>query len=160
MIPVDLRALNEATKKCESPIERLLLPHLATMPLAFTDPDQTGCYLTDHPHVRLAVQPYVDTLAPFRPDFTVLVTLPGFQPVRLVIEADGHDFHEKTKEQAARDKARDRSFAGAGWVVARFTGSEIHESPRGVALQVADMLLNLIATQAHDAGVANSRSVA
>lgn len=44
----------------------------------------------------------------------------------LVIECDGHDFHEKTKEQAKRDKQRDRDCLLAGYNVMRFTGSEIY----------------------------------
>lgn len=43
----------------------------------------------------------------------------------IVIECDGHDFHEKTKEQAQNDKARDRNLQAAGFRVYRFTGSEI-----------------------------------
>ena len=44
---------------------------------------------------------------------------------RLAIELDGHDFHERTKEQAQRDKARDRALTEAGYRVLRFTGSEV-----------------------------------
>ena len=43
----------------------------------------------------------------------------------VVVECDGHDFHQKTKEQAAHDKKRDRWFTKKGMVVLRFTGSEI-----------------------------------
>lgn len=56
---------------------------------------------------------------------------------KLAVECDGHDFHERTKEQAARDKSRDRRLARCGVVtVLRFTGSEIHENPRACAEEV------------------------
>jgi len=42
-----------------------------------------------------------------------------------IVECDGHDFHEKTKEQAKHDKQRDRDFITAGYIVMRFTGSEV-----------------------------------
>jgi very-short-patch-repair endonuclease len=42
------------------------------------------------------------------------------------IECDGHDFHEKTKEQAQRDKARDRFLTAEGFKILRFTGTEIY----------------------------------
>ena len=42
-----------------------------------------------------------------------------------IIECDGHDFHEKTKEQAQRDKQRDRNILANGMYVMRYTGSEI-----------------------------------
>jgi REase_MTES_1575 len=45
--------------------------------------------------------------------------------VHLAVECDGHDFHEKTKEQAEHDKKRDRDLQSMGWSVARFTGAEI-----------------------------------
>lgn len=55
---------------------------------------------------------------------------------RLVIECDGHDFHERTKEQAARDRSRDRSLNNDGYDVFRFTGSEIWRDPWGCADQI------------------------
>lgn len=48
---------------------------------------------------------------------------------RFVVECDGHDFHEKTKDQAARDKRRDRQLTAAGFTVVRFTGREIWADP-------------------------------
>ena len=45
------------------------------------------------------------------------------------IELDGHDFHERTKEQAKRDKERDRAFQRAGWTVVSFSGSEVWADP-------------------------------
>lgn len=44
---------------------------------------------------------------------------------RLVVEIDGHDFHERTKEQAKKDKERDRFLQSKNYQVFRFTGSEI-----------------------------------
>ncbi len=55
---------------------------------------------------------------------------------RAAIEADGHDFHERTKEQARRDKARDRDLVGAGWEVIRFTGSDIYRDAEACVAEV------------------------
>lgn len=52
--------------------------------------------------------------------------------VKLIVECDGHDFHEKTKQQAKRDKKRDRTLMAMGYHVMRFTGSEIWNDPRKV----------------------------
>lgn len=57
---------------------------------------------------------------------------------KLVIECDGHDFHERTKEQAARDRSRDRKLVTQGYTVFRFTGSELWRDPIGCAEQVID----------------------
>jgi very-short-patch-repair endonuclease len=44
---------------------------------------------------------------------------------RLIIECDGHEFHEKTKEQVARDKKRERFLQDCGYRIHRYSGSEI-----------------------------------
>lgn len=54
----------------------------------------------------------------------------------IVVECDGHEFHEKTKQQAARDKARDRAIQCEGYRVFRFTGSEIWRNPIVCAQEV------------------------
>ncbi len=43
----------------------------------------------------------------------------------IAIYCDGHDFHEKTPEQAFRDRNIDRELQSMGFRVLRFTGSEI-----------------------------------
>ena len=65
-----------------------------------------------------------------RVDFAIFINgVASDEEIKVVIECDGHDFHEKTKEQAARDKRRDRDLQIAGWKVLRFTGSEIWRNP-------------------------------
>jgi hypothetical protein len=59
---------------------------------------------------------------------------------RLVVELDGHEFHERTKEQARRDRSRDRHLAALGFTVFRFTGSEVHRNPYRVADEVEEFL--------------------
>ena len=54
----------------------------------------------------------------------------------LVVECDGHDFHEKTKQQASKDKKRDRTLQSCGYQVFHFTGSEIWKDPFACAAQV------------------------
>ncbi len=60
------------------------------------------------------------------------------------MECDGHDFHERTKEQAQRDKARDRDLQMAGWQIARFTGAEIARSPQKVADKVYEFIHEIV----------------
>ena len=48
---------------------------------------------------------------------------------RIVVEVDGHEFHEKTKQQASYDKKRDREFNLDGYRVIRFTGSDVFNDP-------------------------------
>jgi len=58
----------------------------------------------------------------YRVDFLITNIKSG---EKFVIECDGHDFHERTKDQAQRDKERDRNLQAKGFKVFRFTGSEI-----------------------------------
>lgn len=61
---------------------------------------------------------------------------PGIR--KLIVECDGHDFHERTKEQASRDRSRDRAAVLDGMEVMRFTGSELWRDPWGCAEQITD----------------------
>lgn len=58
---------------------------------------------------------------------------------RFAVELDGHDFHEKTREQASRDKARDRALVEEGWIPLRFTGSDVYANPISVVDEVLGM---------------------
>lgn len=58
--------------------------------------------------------------------------------LQIVVECDGHDFHERTKEQAAKDRARDRALTLGGYRVLRFTGSELFNDARQCLRELAD----------------------
>lgn len=58
----------------------------------------------------------------------------------IFIECDGHQFHDRTKVQAARDKQRDRAIQQAGHPILRFTGSEINKDPTHCASQVIEFM--------------------
>lgn len=62
--------------------------------------------------------------------------------MKLVIECDGHNFHEKTKEQVIRNNERDYDLQLAGYKVLHFSGSQIYESP----LSCANDIYNFIQT--------------
>jgi len=61
-----------------------------------------------------------------------------------VIECDGHDFHEKTKEQAKEDSQRDRNFLKDGIYTIRFTGSEIYNNSRQNAEEIFEIIDSII----------------
>lgn len=82
----------------------------------------------------------------YRADF-LLTMWGGNRPVCLVIECDGHDFHERTKEQAARDRSRDRQMTLSGYKVLRFTGSEIFRDPMKCAEQVFEWVWGELAAR-------------
>lgn len=82
--------------------------------------------------VRLAPQYHFEN---YRIDWAV------FQGIGCVfVECDGHEFHERTKEQAAHDRQKDRAIQTAGIPILRFTGSEIYRDAVACAAQVLDVL--------------------
>lgn len=49
--------------------------------------------------------------------------------LKLLVECDGHDFHEKTKAQVSRDNERAMDLRLAGYEILRFSGSQIYSDP-------------------------------
>lgn len=75
----------------------------------------------------------------YRVDF--LVSSPdGPQPNHVVVELDGHDFHDKDKTQRAYEKGRDRYLVKAGYRVLHYTGSEVCADPYKVAHETLSVL--------------------
>lgn len=64
----------------------------------------------------------------------------GSLGIALGVECDGHDFHDRTQQQASYDRARDREMLRAGLPVIRFTGSDIHHDADKCASDVVDIL--------------------
>lgn len=62
----------------------------------------------------------------------------------IFVECDGHDFHERTKEQAERDRAKDRKFQEAGIPILRFTGREIFRDPIDCVAQVTTFISAMV----------------
>jgi very-short-patch-repair endonuclease len=92
----------------------------------------------DHVHgIRLEPQKQLQTSdGIFKIDFVV-----SAEPdVRLAIEIDGHDFHEKTKAQVSRDKARERAIVRTGYTPLRFSGSEVFGNPRKCVNEVVEAI--------------------
>lgn len=59
---------------------------------------------------------------------------------RLVIECDGHDFHEKTKQQVAKRNKRDMDLKIAGYDVIHFSGSQIFDDPISCAKDALSLI--------------------
>lgn len=85
------------------------------------------------PHAKAGLIPQVH-IGSYRVDF-LIVFREWFGAARLsqssmmVVECDGHEFHDRTKEQASRDRKRDRALQTKGLPVLRFTGSDLWRDP-------------------------------
>lgn len=135
----------------DSPIEKLLFTALVARirfggseyeHLVVPGPYAPVEELLDGDKGRLVVVPQVEA-AGWRVDFLVhcwdFGRATGRQQWRkLIVECDGHAYHERTKDQAARDRSRDREAQNQGYGILRFTGSEIYRDPLGCAAQITD----------------------
>ena len=66
------------------------------------------------------------------------------KPYKLVIECDGHEFHEKTKEQVKKNNERDYDLKMAGYDVLHFSGSQIYNEPFRCAKETLDLIYSKI----------------
>lgn len=125
-------------KFCGSPIEAIFATACSLLG-NFSEPSVIRCL--DHtalPEPSVSVEFYVcpqQRIGRYTADFVIGSWLRQELRADLIVECDGHEWHEKTKEQAAHDKARDRALQALGYRVYRFTGSEIYRDPVSVAAE-------------------------
>jgi very-short-patch-repair endonuclease len=77
-----------------------------------------------------------EKIANYRVDFLILGT-GDFSGIDLVIECDGHNYHERDATVATRDRVRDRDLQAMGYSVLRFTGRELFNRSFACASEVA-----------------------
>jgi len=58
--------------------------------------------------------------------------------LKVGVELDGHDYHEKTRPQVTSRNRRDRDLAAAGWHMFHFFGSELHQNPMAAVTEVLE----------------------
>lgn len=130
----------DATEYCESPIEQLMSIELERE-LRRRDMRRGREYVIN-PQEEVECK----SGNKYRLDFLVCVSTHR-ACAEVGVECDGHDFHEKTKEQAAKDKARDRELLMAGTPMLHFTGSEINKNPGKCAGDVFEYLNEQLAAK-------------
>lgn len=129
-----------ALAKCESEIEKLMLRALWARG-SWSDRLWVEPFVNDS---AMLVDMAIDKCRPvlglqipvsnYRVDFLLVDDMAnGEPPLLLAIECDGHEFHSRTKQQAKRDRVRDRNLQAVGLHVMRFTGSEIWNNPAACA---------------------------
>ena len=62
------------------------------------------------------------------------------KPLKVVIECDGHEFHEKTKEQVIRTNQRNYDLSLENFEILHFSGSEIVNNPLACAEKAYDFI--------------------
>lgn len=121
--------------KCESPIEQLMFLGLADFFKNFE-------YIFENLIINIEVQKrFLFKGVYYRTDIFVNIGDSNIlKSYPYVIECDGHQFHEKTKEQVRKDRQRERDLMKLGNKVIRFSGSEILEDPEKCARDFWDIV--------------------
>lgn len=71
----------------------------------------------------------------YRVDFMIEID-GGANGYRIAVECDGRKWHERTEDQGAHDRSRDRELLTRGVITIRFTGSEIYRDAQACAADV------------------------
>ena len=121
-------------KRCESPLETSLAMAFSRLPgfqwrLPFVDDLEVGRW-PKAGVILLAQAP----CGPYWADFGLRSW--SSEGPAIVVEVDGHDYHERTPIQAQRDRSRDRYLAKNGTTVLRFTGREVWQDAQRCAWEV------------------------
>lgn len=144
-LPVDVNKTLERMKQrvardYEQAVRKAIDNHLVTSPIEqlflmewHYQRAEEKCNVTLHPQERVKTSGGTYAI-----DFVVRSKVGSETRGTVAIELDGHDFHEKTKEQVAKDKKRERAIVKAGLPMLRFSGHEIWKDARACVLEVAE----------------------
>lgn len=117
-----LHRIRCSIRGCESPLEAAFVAWWITLSKYFD--------LQLHRQI-----PVIAATRSYRLDFV-------FRPVAsevasmVAVEMDGHDFHERTKEQVTYRNQRDRDLQSEGWTVFHVSGSEFNANPEAAVMDV------------------------
>ena len=81
--------------------------------------------------------PQDDCFSGYIPDFAIFMNglYQGFS-----IEIDGYEWHEKTKDQAQRDKKKDRAYIKNRFIPVHFTGSEVYHNSQECIRELLEII--------------------
>lgn len=130
--------LKESLINCESPIEQMLSLELESLHLdnsIYFNPNLEIIGFDKQCEIECNKNKYrVDILIPvifYRKIYKCFI-----------IECDGHEFHQKNKEQVKKDNIRQRDIEMSGYKIIRFSGSEIYNDAYGCALEILKIINN------------------
>ena len=128
----------ESLIDCESPIEQLLslaLENLNIKNIYKYNPFIDVVEIEKQKEIQYENKKY-------RVDFCIPVIYKNQENKSFIIECDGHEFHQKTKEQVERDNTRMRDLQKQGYEVIRFSGTEIWHRPYKCASDILNIILS------------------
>ena len=128
----------EAIIDCESPIEQLLAIEMERVGLK-----NINLY---NPYIDIIdIEKQIDIKCgknKYRVDFQIPVIYKNQENIMFVIECDGYEFHQKTKQQVEYDNKRQRDLQEAGYEIIKFSGTEIWHRPYRCACEIKNIILS------------------
>jgi hypothetical protein len=86
----------------------------------------------------IALVPQCRTDGVGRLDFGIFIPALSKEKPIVAVECDGHDFHERTREQASSDRERDRALSKLAIPLMRFTGTDVVRKSTEVAQEIVE----------------------
>lgn len=114
--------------KCESPIEIEMLHLLIDIYYEIINADVNCIFkIKEFSNQKIIKTENSTYRADFYFEFSFIYKEEEIDDLKLIIECDGHEFHEKTKEQVIKNNQRDRDLQNKGYEILHFSGSEIYK---------------------------------
>ena len=121
----------------QSPLERKLFLALINERLFFT---------TQYPlnwkgeNISIDGKTYDNPKNNFKEVLTVVDFYLEKKDMKLCVYTDGHTYHERTEEQAQRDKRIDRKLQELGFQVLRYTGKDVNDNTENIVSEIKKWL--------------------
>lgn len=112
---------------CESPLEAVLAAWLCLS--VYGNSKGFGLRVERQVEIETAARKY-------RADFLIGWYGKDHDRLPIVVEVDGHEFHEKTREQVEKRNERDRDLQQAGYPVLHFSFAEVVKRPADVVEEI------------------------
>lgn len=114
-----------------------------------------GCWLLPQHEVAIGARTYrVDFKACPSQIYERQIKELGLPVPNIAIELDGHEWHERTKEQVIERNQRDRELQTVGWMVYHCSGSELVRDPWATVIDLNSKIDGLF----YDYIISNARS--
>ena len=109
----------------QSPLERKLYLELSKSYIKFQTQYPLNWY---GQNISIEGKTYGDSENNFKEVLTVVDFYIEKKHIKLCVYTDGHTYHERTEEQAQKDRNIDRKLQELGFQVLRYTGKEVKEN--------------------------------
>jgi hypothetical protein len=117
----------------QSPLERQLYLELSKSYLKFETQYPLNWY---GQNISIEGKTFGDSQNNFKEVLTVVDFYIEKKDTKLCVYTDGHTFHERTEEQAQRDRNIDRKLQELGFQVLRYTGKDVKENSEKIINEI------------------------